>query len=661
MRGLWRARKDGPAIVGSLTEHLAELAPAGLRDAVAAGEGFEVIAGPAVRWGRRSGPEPTDGGLVWRLAQADGPLTAAATLQLDRPHRTGTYQVALTNTADAPVPIDQLFPLVVRFPRLNGPWRVLRVRGGSSENFYPPRAWTPAERVVFGGEVRIESPPRGRSSNRHLPVLIAACGPEPHAPGVWAAMEYSGEWFLTLRHVGDGPFLRGQLKLGPIALAPGERLDLPAVRVGFFDGGIEAGAEAFRRHVRDRVCPRLGGAPAGPPVSYNHWFGLREDANAASLAPQVARAGELGVEAWVHGPGWYEGGANAGVGNWRRADPMRYPDGLEVLARRVRDAGMKFGLWFEIERAEPATWAAREFGHLFLPPVAGQGAARYLDLTQPAARQWAVETIGRWVEKLALEWVRLDCTVAPAAFLSAADPTGKNQIAWSAGLYAMLDELMGRYPQLLIETSSGGGRRIDLGTLRRSHCTWISDQTFTPDICRYMQCRFNRLLPGRLAGSALPVRRRGPAPPVRDYDVLSRMCGALSFSGDIARWRARDVARVRKWVDAYKRIRHLLDGAFRQLLPVPVTDAAWDAVQFEAEDGSESVVFAFRMSGGVQRATLHPRGLDPQGRYTVTNLARPGRPRTLSGADLARRGLPLKLAPQHAACIHLLRQAPTRD
>jgi len=90
MRGLWRARKDGPAIVGSLIEHLAELAPAGLRDAIAAGEGFEVIAGPAVRWGRRSGPEPTDGGLVWRLAQADGPLTAAATLQLDPPHCTGT-------------------------------------------------------------------------------------------------------------------------------------------------------------------------------------------------------------------------------------------------------------------------------------------------------------------------------------------------------------------------------------------------------------------------------------------------------------------------------------------------------------------------------------------------------------------------------------------
>ena len=640
---------------GFLTEHLAELAPAGLGGNVAPGEGFEVIATPAIRWRRRSGPEPGDGGIVWQLAQADGPLTARATLQLDPPHRAGRYQVTLANAADTPVPIDQLFPLVVRFPRLDGPWRVLRTRGGSSENFYPPRAWTPAERVVFGGEVRIESPPQGRSSSRHLPVLIAAAGPDPGAPGVWAAMEYSGEWFLTLRHVGDGPFLRGQLKMGPIVLGPGEQLALPAVQVGFFDGGIEAGAEAFRRHVRDCICPRLGGAPVTPPVSYNHWFGLREDVDAPSLAPQVARAAEVGVEVWVHGPGWYEGGAVAGVGNWHRADPQRYPDGLEGLARRVRDAGMKFGLWFEVERAEPETWAAREFGRLFLPPVSGQGAARYLDLSQPAAQQWAVETIGRWVEALGLEWVRLDCTVDPAAFLAAADPTGKNQLAWSAGLYAMLDELMRRYPQLLVETSSAGGRRIDLGTLRRSHGTWISDQTFTPDVCRYMQCRFNRLLPGHLAGSALPVRRRGPAPPVRDYDVLSRMCGALSFSGDIARWRASDAARVRKWVEACKRIRHLLDGAFHPLLPVPVTDAAWDAVQFAADDGSESVVFAFRMAGDVQRTTLRPRGIDPQADYTVTNLARPTRPRTLSGADLARRGLPLKLAAQHAACLHLVR------
>jgi hypothetical protein len=184
---------------------------------------------------------------------------------------------------------------------------------------------------------------------------------------------------------------------------------------------------------------------------------------------------------------------------------------------------------------------------------------------------------------------------------------------------------------------------------------WISDQTFTPDICRYMQCRFNRLLPGHLANSALPVRRRGPMPDVGDVDLLSRMCGAPSFSGDIARWPAATVRKVRKWVDAYKRIRHLLDGSFAQLLPVPVTDRQWDAVQFAAADGSESVVFAFRMAGDVQTTALRLLGMDPEAAYTVTNLARPGRSRTIAGTDLPRRGLPVRLSPHAAACLHLLR------
>ncbi len=558
-----------------LTEHLAELAPAALGEAVAAGEGFEIIAGITVRWRCPGGAAQADGRTVWRLVQADGPLAAEVTLTTDTDHRTGRWQVTLTNAADGPVVIDHIFPLVVRFPRIDGPWRVLRSRGGSSENFYPPRAYSQAERVVYGGEVRIESPPDGRSSNRHLPVLIAAAGVAPDAPGVWAAMEYSGPWFLTLRHVGDGPFVRGQLKMERIVLAGGEALALPPVHVGFFDGGVDAGAAAFRAYVRDRICPRLSGAPVVAPVSYNHWFGLRNDVTEASLAPQVDRAAELGVEYWVHGPGWFEGGFPGGVGNWHRADPDRYPDGLVGLADRVRAAGMKFGLWFDIERAGPGTWAAEQFDRLFFPPAdASPGPDRLLNLSAPEAQDWAVATIARWVDELSLAWIRFDATLAAGPFLAAADPTGKVALAHYQGLYRVLDELMARHPDLLIETSSSGGRRIDLGTLGRSHCLWISDQTFTPGICRAMQCRFNRLLPGHLANSALPVRARGPAPAPDARDLLSRMCGAVSFSGDIARWPASAARGVRKWVDAYKRIRHLLDGRFHQLLPVPATDAA---------------------------------------------------------------------------------------
>ena len=646
-----------------LTEHLAELAPPPLRDAVAAGEGFEVIiAGAAIRW-RQAGPPVAAGGqTLWQLRQAGGNLRAEAALQTYPASRAGRYQVTLTNAGDGPVAMDGLYPLVLRFGgRARGPWRVLRARGGSSENFYPPRAYSLAERLAYGGEVRIESDPTGRSSNRHLPVLLAAW-PADGGAGLFAAMEYSGQWFLTLRHIGTGPFLRGQLKLAGLTLQAGESLTLPAVHVGFFEASsapseaeaLAAGGNALRRYLGRYVCPARADLSAGPPVSYTHWFGIRGDFDESLLRRQVRRAAELGVEYWVHGPGWFEGGYPRGVGNWHQADRAKYPRGLEPLAECVREAGMKFGLWFEIEHARSGTFSAERYGQLFLPaPPGADPAELHLNLARRDAQDWAGQTIASWVERLGLGWICFDYRLEPGPFFQAADPSGKIELAYYEGLYGLLDALRRRYPRLLVELSAAGGRRIDLATLRRADSCWISDQTHSPDICRYMQCRFARLLPSHLARSAVTVNRGAGGEGFCDHDVAARMCGALGFAGDIASWPARLARRMRRWTDAYKAIRHLLGGEFHQLLPVPTNDRQWDAVQFVAADAAEGVVFAFRMGGPVERAVLHPRGLDPRRHYTVTNLARPGRPRSLSGESLLRRGLRVRLKPHSAVCLHL--------
>ena len=96
----------------------------------------------------------------------------------------------------------------------------------------------------------------------------------------------------------------------------------------------------------------------------------------------------------------------------------------------------------------------------------------------------------------------------------------------------MLDTLVARYPDLVIETCAGGGRRVDLGMLRRAQAAWFSDHTVDRHICRAMQLGFARLLPSHLANSAVPVNRNEGDGNVSDRDVLSRMAGALSFDGD---------------------------------------------------------------------------------------------------------------------------------
>jgi alpha-galactosidase len=45
-------------------------------------------------------------------------------------------------------------------------------------------------------------------------------------------------------------------------------------------------------------------------------------------------------------------------------------------------------------------------------------------------------------------------------------------------LYDIIDQLRAKYPNLEIESCSGGGGRIDLGILKRVEQAWTSDNTF---------------------------------------------------------------------------------------------------------------------------------------------------------------------------------------
>ena len=182
-----------------------------------------------------------------------------------------------------------------------------------------------------------------------------------------------GIWTFFVIGSDDTLVLTAAPKTYGLQLDAGESLPLPPAHLGFFAGDSDAGTNALRRHLYKHVCPAYGGKPTLPKGSYDHWFGL-ENLNSVEMKMRLAdRAAELGCEVFSHDAAWFAGDFPHGVGNWDTVDPEKSRDGLEPLADYVRSLGMGFGLWFEIERAEPGTTAVvqhlnfffetRQFGH----------------------------------------------------------------------------------------------------------------------------------------------------------------------------------------------------------------------------------------------------------------------------------------------------------
>jgi alpha-galactosidase len=614
------------------------------------GAGWQVESfGQALRWSITNPPLTVGRRTQWSVAHDSG-LQAGVVLEHDPDHGAVIFQVTLSNPTDQPsIPISAIKPVRLGLPTLSpdDAW-VRSVGGGLTNAFYPPLAYrenTVAFRHGGSQRFRIESGPDGRSSNRDLPFLqLTVHGAAP--VGLIVALEWSGQWYQEFGpadHSGSLVWEAG-IPVKNLTLDPGETLPLPSTHLIGFAGDQDTGANACRRYVYERICPPLAGQRPLPPLSYDSWFGIGCDVNETFLRRLASRAAEVGVEYFVLDAGWFAGCGpgydfSPGVGNWERLDATKFPHGLEPLADDVRAKGLKFGLWFEVERAHRGSDLVRQHPDWFFDIGADY---LHLNLAHPAAQDYVIDVVGGWISRLGLAWSRWDYNIGPRAYWDAADPTGKIQFAYMSGLYRVLDTLTRRYPDWLVECCASGGRRIDLGTLRRAHTIWFSDHTEDALVCRFMQTGAQRFLPGNFLNSSIPVGSdRGDASP-SDAAIISRMCGALSFDGAITRWSPEVTARAARLVELYRKIRHLLVADFYPLTPHPRRPADEEVVQFAARAGTEAVILGFAGVLPAGEVVVRPRGLQPTATYAVSDPLS-GDLHRHSGQELAEHGLTLPL------------------
>jgi alpha-galactosidase len=376
--------------------------------------------------------------------------------------------------------------------------------------------------------------------------------------------------------------------------------------------------------------------------------------------------------------GWYGNEPNQwgnNTGDWFDGPWMQPGGGLAAVSEHAHAAGMKFGLWVEVEAAGAHSTLRREHPDWLLTrdrevgggPIAG---SRALDLSKAEVAAFVENTIDRLIGAYRLDMYRLDHNheLRPAGNRHYAGYTEDLTWRYYDSLYGIFDRLRAKHPQVVFQNCAGGGGRLDWGTLSRFHNTELSDWMRMP--------RGLRILNG--VTMALPpeilLRTFGTETPhhVHEGNVDSQL--RLCFSRIIFRGIAPTMTELTPHLA--ERIAHHLDRYRNFIRPLwlagarvyhhtpfqPHSEASpWCVLEYARPDRSASVTAVFRASNataaglesGCGAYVLRPRGLHPGKLYNVV-LDNDGLSYHATGAELARDGILVRLESVFASELVLI-------
>ncbi len=562
---------------------------------------------------------------------------------------------------DAPLSVTRVDSVVLTIT--GGGYDLLHFESDWGQEFEPARAAL-SEAITL--ETRL-----GRASKGQHP-YFALFGDGGVIAG---AVAWSGNWCVRFEPLDAGVRISSGLHdwAFETVLSAGDRLETPRVIFAFGDS-LDDTAQQFARVGRRWWIPHNDLSRALP-VEWNHWWSYEDvDLDEAVFRANVKAAAELGIELCTLDAGWFgaEGAWHDLRGDWELVNRTRFPSGIRAVADDVHAHGMNFGLWCEIEGLGKR--AALNAQHPDFPALRDGEALGYVCFGNPAAEQWAFETLSRLIREYDTDWIKLDFNLEPFAGCNRTDHghgAGDGLYAHYRGYYRLLDRIRAAFPEVVLENCASGGLRIDLEMLRHTHLTFLSDPDWlTHDLQVFWGATTMLPADACLHWSASEWRSashppeqtfnpRDTALTVQQFDSFTRagMLGAFGMSQklpDLPEW-VRE--RLADHIRIYKAVvrRFVREGAVYRLTDQPRRSGEgerWCAFQYRLRDESEHLVMVFRLTGGEAQRMIMLKGLSAARVYQIAGVE--GKPYgSMTGLALMDAGLTLALREEESAVVRV--------
>lgn len=402
-------------------------------------------------------------------------------------------------------------------------------------------------------------------------------------------------------------------------LEKGESFVTPQCVMCYSENGIGGLSRELNDVYRTNLC-RSKWADKDRPILINNWEATYFDFDEDKLLSIAKRAKEAGVELFVLDDGWF-GTRNddfSGLGDWT-VNYDKLPSGIDGLAKKINDIGLKFGLWFEPEMVNPDSdlYRAHPDWAISVPNRISSLSRNQLilDLSRDDVCDYIITAVSDVLKSANIEYVKWDMN-RPMTDM----PYEGYNHKYTLGFYKIMDAITGEFPNILFEGCSGGGGRFDAGVLAYMPQIWTSDNS---DAAARLKIQYATSMGYPVSAisahvTAVPNHQNGRITSLK-MRADTAYAGVFGYELDITKMSDTELAEIKKQVETDKKLRTLMrTGDFYRILsPYETNYCSWEMVSKDKKEVFfySAKIFSVANSHDIR---IKLKGLDAEAKYMDT-------------------------------------------